>query len=59
MGEEHHLMRHDDKAQTRRKGTHAVDHSTAMTRASGRAREGRRMGKLQPPGGGMGGWGLD
>ena len=36
------------------KGTHAVDHSTAMTRASGRTGEGRWMGKLQPPGRGRG-----
>ena len=36
------------------KGTHAVDHSTAMTRASAGTGEGRWMGKLQPPGRGRG-----
>ena len=32
------------------KGTHAVDHSTAMTRGSGGTRVGRWMSKLQPRG---------
>ena len=37
-------------------GTHAVDHSSAMTRASGGTGEGTWMGKLQPRG--RGGSGL-
>ena len=49
MGEKHHLMRHEDKAQTRLRG-HTVDHSTALTRTSGKMGEGRWMGKLQPRG---------
>ena len=34
------------------KGTHAVDHSTAMTRASGGTGEGRWMGNYSLGGGG-------
>ena len=54
MQEKHHLMRHEDKPQTRLTG-----HSIDMTRASGRMGEGRPMCELQPPVEGMGGWGLD
>ena len=56
MGEKQHLMRHEGKAQTRLKGPHAVDHSTAITRASGGTGEGRWMGKLQPRGREAGVW---